>query len=96
MQAAAKSQGYSTESFPEVVARLIGVQTEIALNKDDPARATAAANYLSRNIRLIGEEDGEGQSAQPWFILGRELAGQVLALVEAEQARRAAGKESAT
>ncbi|MEN8241146.1 MAG: hypothetical protein ABFS17_04440 [Chloroflexota bacterium] len=89
---AVRNQGYPVETFDQAVGRLIQVQAEIALDKDDPAKATSAARLLEKLTGLFSEVDAEEDSQKPWFVLGRELAVEVLALVEEEQARREDGE----
>ena len=86
---AALNQGHAEESVEEAIGKVVQVQAEIALDKDEPAKATAAARLLNKVTGFFENADPEGAGDEPWFVLGRELAIEVLALVEEEQERRA-------
>jgi hypothetical protein len=90
---AARRQGHDVDSAEQAVGKLIEVQAEIALDKDDPAKATAAARLLDKLTGLFAEAEEQEDSTQPWFVLGRELAIELLALVEEEQERRGVAQD---
>jgi hypothetical protein len=79
----ALEQGLEVDSGAEAFANVMRVQTEIALDKSDPGKATAAARLLTKTTSLITDLTKEGGD-RPWFVLGRELAEQVLALINEE------------
>ena len=85
---AALNQGHVVETVEEAIGKVVQVQAEIALDKDEPAKATAAARLLNKVTGFFEGADPEESAEDPWFVLGRELAVEVLALVEEEQARR--------
>jgi len=78
---------FSADSIPDpdrIRQQIVDVQTQIALNKQAGAKSTTAARLV---IQMLDEmEDKARKSGQdgPWFVLGRQLAEQVLRLVEAE------------
>lgn len=88
---AAHNQGHPVESLGEAWAKVLQVQAEIALDKQDPAKATAAARLLAKATNFMSGLEPERDEQAPWFILGRELAGEVLDLIWEEQDRRKAG-----
>lgn len=63
--------------------RLMDVQAQIALDRDAGAKATSAARLVLNMLKEMEQEEDEQEDDQPWFILGRELAKEVLALIEA-------------
>lgn len=88
---AARNQGFAVKTVDQAVGKLIQVQAEIALDKEDPGKATAAARLLGKLTGLFDQVDTDQNKNTPWFVLGRELAIEVLALVEEEQVRRDGG-----
>jgi hypothetical protein len=84
---AAREHGREVESPQEAFAEMIGVQAGIALDDSKPAQAIAAVRLIAKEAQLSGQDDSE-EADQPWFVLGRQLAEQVLALIEEELARR--------
>ena len=62
--------------------RLMEVQAEIALDPEAGARATSAARLVLNMLKEIEQEEQTQNDDQPWFILGRELAREVLAQIE--------------
>ena len=89
---AVQSTGLPAESLEEALGHLMAVQTEIALDKDNGAKATSAARLIGQVTGVLGRGAKQARSEKegpPWFVLGSELALQVLALIEKELARRA-------
>ncbi|HKJ27401.1 MAG TPA: hypothetical protein VJ965_07170 [Anaerolineales bacterium] len=89
---AVQAMGLEAASIEEAVAHLLAVQAEIALDKDNGAKATSAVRLIGQYTGMLGkrsEDEKTDEDPQPWFILGRDLAQQILTLVEKEQARRA-------
>lgn len=69
--------------------KLLRVQSQIALDQEGGAKATSAARLVLNILReMEGDRDAQAED-RPWFVLGRELAEKVLALVQEEQARPA-------
>lgn len=88
---AVQKLGLPAGTFDEALGQLLAVQAEIALDKDNGAKATSAARLIGQVTGMLGRgagADPAGEEDQPWFVLGRELARHVLALIEEEQARR--------
>ena len=90
---AALNQGHQVASVEEAIGKVVQVQAEIALDKDEPAKATAAARLLDKVTGFFESADPEEEGDEPWFVLGRELAIEVLAMVQEEQERREAEGE---
>ena len=88
-----REMGREADTLDEALAQLLAVQAEIALDKDNGAKATNATRLIGQISGIwdknAQKEDAQQDDDQPWFVLGRELAQELLALVEAEQAFRA-------
>lgn len=92
---AVRHQGHEVETPEEAFGKLIGVQAEIALDKDHGSRATAATKLVAQATGMLGEDEGpagETKKDERW-VLGRELAVALLGLIEEEKGRRAGGVE---
>ncbi len=85
---AVQQLGLDVSSPEEAYGKLIAVQAQIAMDKENGARATSAVRLIGQAAGLLEEEEEAEDADQPWFVLGRQLAKEVLGLVEAEQARR--------
>lgn len=72
---------------------LLKVQSQIALDKEGGAKATSAARLVLNILREMEADRKNHEEDCPWFVLGRELAEDVFALVQEEQARHASQKE---
>lgn len=88
MQLAAQEHGYSVGSFGEAWGKVIQVQAEIALDKSNAAKATAAAKLLAKATGIMEEPEGGQEDQEPWFILGRSLALEMLSFIQEEKTRR--------
>lgn len=89
--AAVRRLGLTASTLDEAVGHLLGVQTEIALDKDNGAKSTSAARLITQATGLLGkaaQAGAEPQEDHPHFVLGARLAKQLLALVEAELSAR--------
>jgi hypothetical protein len=86
--AAARQQGLAVSSPDEAFAEIVGVQAEIALDKNKPSHATTAARFVIKEAGLAVDEGEDDSGEKPWFLLGRELAQKVLEMVEEEIGRR--------
>lgn len=89
---AVRGMGREADTLEDALGQLVGVQAEIALDKDNGAKATNATRLIGQITGILGKggkqaEDAEADD-QPWFVLGREHAKHLLALIEEEQARR--------
>jgi hypothetical protein len=82
-----RQMGLEAKDDNEAWGQLMGVQTEIALDKENGSRATAAAKLVAQASGVM-EEGQETEEKDLTLALGRELALAVLALVEEELARR--------
>ncbi len=92
---AVRHQGHEVETPEEAFGKLIGVQAEIALDKDHGSRATAATKLVAQATGMLGEDEGpagETKKDERW-VLGRKLAVALLGLIEEEKGRRAGGVE---
>lgn len=74
-----RQAGYPVESLNDAWEVILGVQAEIALDKQGGTKATSAAKFL--RDALLPEE---GQEDDPELILGKQLAADVLALIASE------------
>lgn len=81
---AVREQGIEVNTIEEVWAKLIGIQAEIALDKTNGAKATAAAKLVAQ---VMGTMDGDSpkEDGTDMLVLGRELAKEILALIEKEK-----------
>lgn len=70
------------QSYKSLRKRLMEVQAQIALDREGGARSTSAARLVMNMLKEIEQEEDDQTDDQPWFILGRELAKEVLALIE--------------
>lgn len=62
--------------------RLMEVQAQIALDKESGAKATSAARLVLNMLKDMEQEEDHPGDEKPWFVLGRELAKEVLAIIE--------------
>jgi hypothetical protein len=88
MQQAARKHGYPVESLGEAWGKVMQVQAEIALDKDNAAKATAAAKLLAQATKIMDEHEGDKEEQPSWFVLGRELAWEMLTVIQDERCRR--------
>jgi cell division protein FtsB len=58
--------------------RLMEVQAEIALDRDAGAKATSAARLVLNMLKDKDQAEQTGDEDTPWFVLGRQLAKEVL------------------
>lgn len=89
---AVRGMGREANTLEEAIGHILAVQAEIALEKDNGAKATHAARLIGQITGVLGkgaQKEDTQEEDQPWFVLGRELAKQILALVEEEQSHRA-------
>jgi len=64
--------------------QIVDVQAQLALDKDAGAKSTSAARLVLKMLSELEDKDRKSGPDAPWFVLGRQLAEQVLRLVEAE------------
>ncbi|MBT4683249.1 MAG: hypothetical protein HOB70_09450, partial [Chloroflexi bacterium] len=60
---------------------LVGVQAEIAMDKDNGSKATAAAKLVAQVMGTMEGSPAQDEGIEK-LVLGRELAKQVLALLK--------------
>ena len=89
MVKALKAQGLRVKSLDDIWGQMLGVQAEIALDKDNGSRATAAAKLIAQALGTLQAEEAPAVDEDE-VILGRELAQQVLDLIEAPQIKSSA------
>ena len=65
--------------------QIVDVQAQIALDKQAGAKSTSAARLVIQMLNEMEEKALKSGQDGPWFVLGRQLAEQVLRLVEAEK-----------
>lgn len=78
---------FSADSSPDpdqIRQQIVDVQTQIALNKQAGAKSTTAARLVFQMLSEMEDKARKSGQDAPWFVLGRQLAEQVLRLVEAE------------
>jgi len=68
--------------------QIVEVQAQIAMDKEAGARSTSAARLVLKTFAEMEEKEGGLEPDLPWFVLGRQLAEQVLRLLEAESGER--------
>jgi hypothetical protein len=73
--------------------KLLRVKSQIALDQEGGAKATSAARLVLNILREMEADRDARVEDRPWFVLGRELAEEVLALVREEQDRHASQNE---
>jgi hypothetical protein len=67
--------------------QIVDVQSRIALDREVGAGSTSAARLVLKTLNEMENSHlAEGQT-KPWFVLGRQLAVQILKLIEEEQER---------
>ena len=82
MERAASEHGFPVESLGEAWGLVMQVQAEIAPDKNNAAKATAAAKMLAQATGIMNEADADQDEEAPWFVLGRELAWEMLSLIQ--------------
>jgi hypothetical protein len=88
---AVQELGYSARDVADAWGRLVGVQTEIAMDGQGGTRATTAAKLVAQATGLLDEEEGQTMDGLQLDI-GEEAAGQLLAiLAEIREERRGDG-----
>lgn len=78
---------FSADSSPDpdqIRQQIVDVQTQIALNKQAGAKSTTAARLVFQMLSEMEDKARKSGQDVPWFVLGRQLAEQVLRLVEAQ------------
>jgi hypothetical protein len=88
MEQAAREHGFPVESLGEAWGKVMQVQAEIALDKNNAAKATAAAKLLAQATGIMDETEADQNEQAPWFVLGRKLAWKVLTIIQDEKSRR--------
>ncbi len=87
-----QQRGHAAVSAEDAWGELVGVQAEIALDSDNGSKATAAAKLVAQATGMLdapedGAAEGTGREGED-FLLGRELARQLVSLIEEERTRR--------
>ncbi|MBT3239383.1 MAG: hypothetical protein HON98_02645 [Chloroflexi bacterium] len=76
-----QQQGLDARTLEEVWGHLVGVQAEIAMDKDNGSKATAAAKLVAQVMGTMEGSPAQDEGIEK-LVLGRELAKQVLALLK--------------
>lgn len=63
--------------------QIVDVQAQIALDAQRGSKSTSAARLVLKALDEM-EAEYQGEQPMPWFILGRELAEEILLLIEHE------------
>ncbi len=87
-----QQRGHAAVSAEDAWGQLVGVQAEIALDSDNGSKATAAAKLVAQATGMLETPEdeaveGPGREGED-FLLGRELARQLVSLIEEERVRR--------
>jgi hypothetical protein len=69
--------------------RLHSVQAEIAGDPEAGSKATSAAKFLFHMADKLKQQAEHAAETRPWFVLGRELACELLVFLEAWEAEQA-------
>jgi hypothetical protein len=85
---AVREQGFSVGSAEEAFAKIVGVQAEIALEKEGGSKAIQAAKFVAQATGMMEGEKEEEKEAEGELALGREMALKLLDLIEEEKLRR--------
>jgi hypothetical protein len=88
VEQAVRQQGHEVRSSGEAWGKVIQVQAEIALDKNNASKSTAAAKLLAQATGIMDESEGDKEEQAPWFVLGRELAREMLGIIQDERSRR--------
>ena len=72
--------GYQAETVEQAWGKLIEVQAELALEKEQGSKATTAARFVGQMTGLDESEQENRQTGH--LVLGRELALEILDLLE--------------
>lgn len=65
--------------------QIVDVQAQMALDKQAGAKATGAARLVLKTLNEMEQADSDEPADTAWFILGRQLAEQILVLIEMEK-----------
>ena len=87
----AAGSSLSTEPRPDlddIRRQIVDVQSQIALDKQSGAKSTSAARLVLKALSEMEKGNLEEEQNAPWFILGRELAEQVLQLIDEEKEKK--------
>ncbi len=76
-----QEQGLDARSVEEVWGHLVGVQAEIAMDKDNGSKATAAAKLVAQVMGMM-EDNTKLDAGTEKLVLGRTLAQEILALLK--------------
>lgn len=74
-----RQAGYRIDTLEDAWEVILGVQADIALDKEGGTKATSAAKFL-REV-LVPEGN---QAVDPELVLGKELASKILTMIETE------------
>ena len=78
---------FSADSRPDpdrIRRQIVDVQAQIAMDKQAGAKSTSAARLVLQMLNEMEEKARKSGQDGPWFVLGRQLAEEVLRLVEAK------------
>ena len=78
---------FSADSRPDpdrIRRQIVDVQAQIAMDKQAGVKSTSAARLVLQMLNEMEEKARKSGQDGPWFVLGRQLAEEVLRLVEAK------------
>lgn len=78
----------ASTSVDQIRQQIVDVQAQIAIDRQAGAQSTSAARLVLKTLSEIENTVQKDQDSTAWFILGRQLAEQVLRLVEEELDRK--------
>ena len=82
----AQEKGHQVETPEEAFGKIIAVQTEIALDPNNGAKATSAAHFIVKTTGILDDSDDQPETER--WVLGKKLAGELLQIIEEEKDSR--------
>ena len=80
-----KGADSTSSRIAQIRQQIVDVQAEMALDKQAGAKATGAARLVLKTLNEMEQADSDEPADTAWFILGRQLAEQILVLIEMEK-----------
>ena len=85
---AVQDKGHQVATHQEALGKIIAVQTQIALDPENGTKATSAARFIIQATGFLDDSDPDDQPETERFLLGKELAGELLQIIEEEKDSR--------
>ena len=90
----AQKKGHPVTTPQEAFGAVIAVQTEIALDPNNGAKATSAAHFIIKTTGILDTPDPDDQPETERWVLGKEIAVEFLQAIEEEKESRQLAEES--